>query len=141
MGQLGRKALLSKEKVAIEKVDLGNGDFVFVKEMTGRERNNFDKILVKEIRDEKDVLIRFEQTTEDFKAKLAVNTVCDEKGVLIFEPDDYSTLSMNIGAKRLEKIVEASQKLNKVDEASKEELVKNLKADLEDNSNSGSAEN
>ena len=36
MTLLDRNALLAKEKLDVVKVDLGKGDFVFVRQMTGR---------------------------------------------------------------------------------------------------------
>jgi hypothetical protein len=45
MGQLDRSALLQKEKLEIEKVDLGNGDFVYVTQMTGHGRDAFELAL------------------------------------------------------------------------------------------------
>jgi hypothetical protein len=141
MGQLNREVLLSKEVLKIEKVDLDGGDFVFVTQMTGRERDNFEQSLIKKLRDKKGTVTGFEQVTEDFRAKLAVCTVCDEQGVLIFQPNDWSTLSQNISAARLEKIVNAAQKLNAISEEDKENLVKNSEPEPENNSNSASAGN
>ncbi|MFA5526846.1 MAG: hypothetical protein WC992_08475, partial [Acholeplasmataceae bacterium] len=62
---------------------------------------------------------------EDFRAKLAAHTVCDDKGVLILQAGDYETLSQNISAKRLEKIITVAQRLNKITDEDKENLVKN----------------
>jgi hypothetical protein len=68
------------------------------------------------------------QNTENFRTKLAVNTVCDETGALLFEPQDYQSLSKNMGSHRLELIANAAQKLNFITEADKEELTKNSEA-------------
>ena len=83
----------------------------------------------------------FEQVTEEFRAKLAVCTVCDEAGEVIFNKEDYLKLSANIGAARLEKIVNAAQKLNAITKEDQEALVKNSESDREDNSSSGSVKN
>ena len=141
MGQLNREALLSKEVLKIEKVELDGGDFTYVTQMTGRERDNFEQSLIKKLRDKKGQVTGFEQVTEDFRAKLAVCTVCDEQGVLLFEKNDWSTLSQNISAAKLEKIVNAAQKLNAISEEDKEALVKNSESEPEDNSNSVSVVN
>ena len=37
MALLDRKKLLTKEDFKVEKVDLGDGDFVYVRQMSGRE--------------------------------------------------------------------------------------------------------
>jgi len=138
---VSRNALLQKEELEKVKVDLGKGEFVYVKQMTGRERDNFEQSLLKKHKDNKGNVISFEQSTEDFRAKLAVCTVCDEEGKLLFLPGDFSLLSQNMSAKRLEIIINAAQKLNAISETDKEELVKNLEVGPADNSNSASVEN
>jgi len=137
---LSRKELLTKEKVEIVKVDLGNDDFVYVKEMSGREKDNWEKTVLKKQTDSKGI-VTFETVTEDFRAKLCVCTVCDEEGKLIFTPTDFSLLSINMSARKLEKIVNAAQKLNAITEEDKEEIIKNSVVGQADNSNSGSVEN
>ena len=138
---LDRTALLTKEVLRVEKVEFENGDFVYVRQMTGRERDTFEQSLLKKNRDSKGTVISYEQSTEDFRAKLAVVTVCDEAGKLVFTPLDYGTLSMNMSAKRLEKIVNEAQKLNAISEEDKEALVKNLEVGQADNSSSDSVKN
>ena len=121
---LSRNKLLEKQKLEITKVDLGDGEFVYVRQMTGRERDNFEKLLYT-INTNKKGEITTERHLEDFRAKLVVNAVCDEKGVLLLNLDDFSVLSQNMSAARLEKIVNAAQKLNAITEEDKEALVKN----------------
>ena len=40
--------MLAKEELEIVKVDLGKGDYVYVRQMTGRERDRFEQSLIKE---------------------------------------------------------------------------------------------
>jgi hypothetical protein len=141
MGLLGRKELLTKATPKIEKVDLGNDDFVYVKQMTGRERDNFEQSLLKKNKDSKGLVVSVEQATEDFRAKLAVVTVCNAEGKLEFAPNDYAMLSQNMLADQLEKIVNVAQRLNAITQEDKEAIVKNSSADPESSSNSGSVEN
>lgn len=122
---LKREDLLKKQKLKVEKVDLGNDEYVFVREMTGRERDRFEQSLVGEVKDNEGNVIFYERKLEDFRAKLAVNTLCDENGNNLLEPGDYKTLSQNMGAARLDKIVTAAQKLNKIADEDREALVKN----------------
>lgn len=124
MNVLDREGLLKKEELKIEKVPLGNSEFIYVRQMTGRERDRFEQSLLMEVKDKKGG-ITYERSLEDFRAKLAVNTICDEKGVNILQPDDYPVLSQNMSAARLEKIVNAAQALNSISEEDKENLVKN----------------
>jgi len=138
---LDRKMLLSKEKLEIVKVELGKDEYVFVRQMTGRERDQFEQSLIKETKDDKGTTISYDRSLEDFRAKLAVVTLCDETGKSLLEPGDYPALSINMSAARLEKIVNEAQKLNKITEEDKEALVKNSAAVQDGNSNSDSAEN
>jgi hypothetical protein len=137
---LDRDKLLRKEKLEIVKVEFEDGDFVYVRQMTGHERDAFEGTLLKKKRDTKGT-VSFEQNTEDYRAKLAVQTICDEKGELLMDEKDWSILSHNMSAKRLETIINKAQELNKISEEDKEALVKNLEPDPDDNSNSGSVEN
>lgn len=137
MGLLNRDALLKKEKLEVRKVELGKNVFVFVRQMTGRERDTFEKSLVEVTRDKKGNSI-VEQRLEDFRAKLAVHTVCNEKGELLLQSTDYPILSQNMSAARLEEIINVAQELNKISEEDKEALVKNSKAGPAGNSTSDS---
>lgn len=128
---LNRDALLKKEELKKEKVDLGGGKFVYVRQMTGRERDRFEQSLLKEVKGPKGK-VSYEKSLEDFRAKLAVNTVCDEKGNNLLEPDDTETLSTHMSAAKLEKIVDAAQELNKITEEDKEAIVKNSGGDLKE---------
>lgn len=139
MSILNREKLLAKERLELRKVDLGNGEFVYVRQMTGRERDNFEQSLVKEIKDGKGVMQGYEKSLEDFRAKLAVCTVCDETGDLILGFKDYTVLSKNMSAARLEAIVEVAQELNSITSKDREDLVKNSDAAPSGNSTSDSA--
>jgi DNA-directed RNA polymerase alpha subunit len=138
---LDRNALLAKEKLQIVKLEFEGGDFVYLREMTGHERDLFEQSMLKKNRDKNGTVIGYEQSIEDFRAKLAVNTLCNEAGESLLKPEDYVLLSRNMGAKRLDLIATKAQELNAITEKDKEELVKNSVADLENSSNSGSAKN
>ena len=136
---LDRNSLLKKEEVQIEKVDLGNGEYVFVRQMSGREKDTFEQSLLKEIKDKDGNVTGYDRTMIDYRAKVAVITLCDENGVALLKPDDYEMLSVNMSGRRLCKIADAAQKLNAIDEESKEKLVKNSEGDQVANSLSDSA--
>jgi hypothetical protein len=124
MALLNRQQLLKKETLQIERVDLNETDFVFVRQMTGRERDRFEQSLFKESKDKKGN-ITYVRSLEDFRAKLVVNTVCDEQGNNLLEPTDVETLSSHMSAATLEKIITKSQELNKITESDKDAMVKN----------------
>ena len=140
MALLDRKGLLKKEELKIEKVFLGKDEFVFVRQMTGRERDRFEQSLMKEVK-QNDGSVNYERSLEDFRAKLAVNTICDEQGNNLLQPNDYSILSQHMSAARLELIVNKSQKLNRITQEDRENLVKNLTGGQSEDSISDSAAN
>lgn len=137
---LDRAKLLQKEVLQIEKVELSDTECVYVRQMTGRERDRFEQSLIKESKDSKGVAT-YERSMEDFRAKLAVQTVCDEKGENILESADAAILSQHMSAKKLEKIINKSQELNNITETDKENLIKNSSAGQPGNSSSDSVEN
>jgi hypothetical protein len=138
MGLLNKELLLKKQQLKIEKVDLGDGDFIFVKEMTGHEKDLFEQSLRKKSVDHNGDEV-YEQALEEFRAKFAVNVICDKDGKLLLEQSDYLKLSKNIGAATLEIIAEAGKKLNKISEKDKESLIKNSEAAQSGDSTSASA--
>lgn len=134
---LNRDALLVKEELTIEKVELDKGDFVYVRQMTGRERDNFEQSLSSEVIG-KGGGITYKRNLTDFRAKLAVNTLCDTNGANLLMGTDIAVLSKHMSAARLEKIVNAAQELNKITEEDKENLIKNSEGDSVADSNSDS---
>jgi hypothetical protein len=134
---LTRESLLRKEKLKTVEVDLGEGQIVYVRQMTGREREQFESLLVKKIMKGGKV-IDYRQAMDDFRAKLAVNCLCDAKGINLMRPEDYATLSQNMSAYKLTKIADAAGKLNGITEEDKEDLVKNSDGVQDDASNSDS---
>jgi hypothetical protein len=124
MGKLfNREKLLEKQKLEIAKVMLDDENYVYVKEMNGSDRDHWEASLLKKVTKGKEVTM--EQNLENFRARLVVATVCDEKGKLLLTPADITTLSHNMAARTLEKIMTEAQKLNKITEEDKEELTKN----------------
>jgi len=128
MGLLTREGLLKKEELKIKKVELDNEDYVLIRQMTGRERDRFDQSLMQEKKDRRGNTT-YDRNLKDFRAKLVACTVCDENGNLLLTFQDVETLSMNMSAARLEKIVTEAQELNRITEEDKENLVKNSETD------------
>lgn len=124
MKNLTRKALLTKEVLAIEKVNLTKDTCVHVRQMTAFERDLFEQQLRDEIKG-KDGQKTYEMNISNFRAKLATCTICDEKGDLILTPRDADRFSKSISAHKMETIINAAQKLNNITEDDKEGLVKN----------------
>lgn len=138
---LSRELLLQKDDLKIEKVELSRG-YVFVREMTGHEKDIWEQSMLKQKPNgDRNKGIEYETTLEDFRAKLAVVTVCDVDGNLLFEPKDVKLLNKSMSATNIEKIITVAQRLNAVTEKDKEDILKNSEADQEDSSSSDSAEN
>ena len=137
---LNRVSLLRKEALKVEEIVFENGDKLFVREMTGRERDTFDQLLIEEIKDKEGNITGYKRSLDDYRAKLAVCTVCDEEGNLLLEVSDVTLLSQNMSAARLEKIAKKAQTINKMTEEAKEVIVKNFDAVQDGNSSSDSAE-
>lgn len=133
---LTRKQLLNKQPLKKEKVEILDG-FVFVRQMTGRERDRFEQSLMITVT-KPDGTVTMERNLEDFRAKLAVQTVCDENGVNILNQDDYELLSQNISAATLEEITETAQRLNAITKKDRDNLVKNSSDAQKDSSISDS---
>jgi len=121
---LSREGLLAGKPLKKVKVvlDEKGDEFVFVREMKGNERDSFETTIMNLEGFEDDGTPRYSKTMNSFRSKLAVHTVCDEEGKLLFKADDWATLGDNISAVWLDKIVKEAQKLNKMD---KGDVVKN----------------
>lgn len=113
MGMLTREMMLKPEELRREKVEFDSGDFVYIRQITGAEREQFEEMTQRK-EDTEDGRVRIVPDLSDFRAKLAVMTVCDEKGNLIFKPSDVAGLSNSMTAQRLGKIADAAAVLNRM---------------------------
>jgi len=141
MALLNREALLKRQELATKQVFLEGEDYVYVRAMTGYERDLFEQSILKEKVDEKGEFIGYDRVSENFRSKLAVLTICDEKGDLILNQDDYPQFSKSISIVNLEKIIAEASSLNQITPKDKEELIKKSNAAQDGNSNSGSVVN
>ena len=138
--------LEQKDTLAIEKVQLQDSKgvvrgHVFVREMTAKEKNTWELSLTKRLPKIGNRQQETEMNLEDYRAKLAICTICDEQGVRQFDmkPNIIATLSERLSASNMERIADAASALNKITKEDQEELVKNLEADQNDSSSSVSA--
>ena len=140
MKLLDRNELLKKEELQVVEVDLGKGESVHVRQMTGHEREAFERMLTKKVKKPGNKY-DYEESLGDFRAKLAVCTICNKEGELVLQMGDFTTLSHNMSAARLTKIADEAGKLNGITPEDKEELVKNSDSDQDVASSSDSAKN
>lgn len=125
MALLTRDQLLQKDELLKEKVMLNeeNDEFVYVRQMTAHEKNIWEMSQLQRTGTGKN--LAYNVVLDEYRAKLAVVTICDEEGNLLFRPTDFDLLSNAMSAAKLEKIVDVAQRLNAITEEDKEELTKN----------------
>jgi hypothetical protein len=140
MAFLNRDGLLKKRQMKIVRVDLEDDEYVFVKQMNGTARDKFEQSLSEAVK-KKDGTTEYERRIDNFRAKLAVCTLCNEYGELLLSKDDIELLSDNMTAAALDAITTKAQELNKISEKDKEAMVKNSVAVPSGDSTSGSVEN
>lgn len=115
---------------------------IYVREMSGTEKDIWERSMMKRVASPNPKeSTTYETTLEDYKGKLAVVTLCDESGNLLFDMRDVKKLSRQLSATNLERIVNKAQEINAISEKDKEEILGNSEADQKDNSTLGSAEN
>jgi len=138
--------LEEKDALAIEKVQLQDSKgvvrgHVFVREMTAKEKNTWELSLTKRLPKIGNKQQETEMNLEDYRAKLAICTICDEQGIRQFDmkPNIIATLSEKLSASNMERIADAASTLNKITKEDQDELVKNSEADQNDSSSSVSA--
>ena len=112
---LTREAILSADDLKTEKVAVPEwGGHVFVKTMTGTEKDNFESGLVNA---DGKVSVR------DIRARMVAAVTVDEVGNALFTDSDINAISGKSAA-ALDRIFAASKKLNAVTDEDVEELGK-----------------
>ena len=127
---LNRTEILNVNDIVIEEVHVpewGEDAIVYVKGMTGAERDKFESSLV--------VLRGKSQTLNmaNIRAKLASLTICDENGKRLFSEQDVQVLSQK-SASALQRVFVVAQKLSRIGDEDIEELAEGLKANPFDGS-------
>ena len=128
MDALTRENILKIQDIQIELVHVPEwGGDVYVKGMTGAERDKFESSLM--------VLRGKSQTLNmaNIRAKLASLTICDENGKRLFSEQDVQVLSQK-SASALQRVFVVAQKLSRIGDEDIEELAEGLKADPFDGS-------
>lgn len=120
---LQRSDILAAQDIEIEQVDVPEwGGSVFVKGLTGAERDRFEGSLVIERGKSRTM------NMANFRAKLACLTICDEKGSKLFTEKDVAAMTEK-SASALQRIFVVSQKLSRIKEEDVAELTEELEAD------------
>ena len=130
MGLMTKDQLLTREELRVKRVDLPNGNFVYVRMMTAFSHNSF----MASIRPFKESN-KIDYT--DFNAKLAARTICDENGQLYFDLNEVRDLSKSLSVATMAIICDAAVELNNLEDIAKgesdednvKESVKNSETD------------
>ena len=124
---LKRDDILKVQDIKVEKVSVPEwGGDVYVKGMTGTERDSFEASIVN---------MRGKGTNVDMsnvRAKLAAQTLCDESGEKLFTDADIKALGKK-SASALQRVFEVAQKLSGIGDDAIQELTEGLQENpLED---------
>lgn len=112
---LSKNTILECNDLKNEKLEVPEwGGHVFIKVMTGAERDRFERSL----------MVGDKVVTDNARAKLACFTVVNQEGKRLFELKDFVVLG-NKSARALQRIFEVAQKINGMTEDAIEEEVKN----------------
>ena len=113
---LNRDEILGKSRGRVEEIKVPEwGGTVFVKEITASERDAFEASSIDKKGSAKMVNIR---------ARLAVLTLSDSTGVRMFADSDVAALG-ELPASAMDRIFEASMRINRLTKSDVDELEKN----------------
>jgi hypothetical protein len=117
---LNKKTILEANDVTKKLVKVPEwGGEVYVRSMSGEDRDRFENLIVQS--NGKSA----KSNLENFRAKLASMTLCDEAGVLLFNEEDVKALSKK-SATALQRIFVVAQKLSRIGDNDIEELTRGL---------------
>lgn len=120
---LGREEILAVDDLQVEYLEVPEwGGAVYVRGMTGTERDKFESSII--IQRGKEAKV----DTRDIRAKMAALCICDEKGNNIFTPQDIAALGKkSVGA--LQRVYAVAQRLSAITDEDIEELAEEMDDD------------
>ena len=119
---LDKEQILGADDLPVERLDVPEwGGAVFLRTLTGAERDAFEASYVERDPDGKDPAARL----HNFRARYLVRVLADAEGHLLFGPDDADALGGKSG-KALEKLFAAARKLNGMSTEDVKELTENF---------------
>ena len=128
MALLTKQEILDIQDIEIEQVDVVEwGGHVFVKGMSGIERDTFEASIVQQRG--KDARVNM----VNIRAKLAAQTICDEEGVKMFTEKDVHALGKK-SASALQRVFDVAQRLSGITGDDIEELAEEMEANPSDGS-------
>lgn len=136
---LGRDDILAAQDLEKELVTVEAwGGSVYVRALTGAERDAFEASLVNErvVRRGRKSETTRETNLANLRARLCALTMCDEEGNRLFSDADVWELGKK-SASALNKVFEVAQRLSGLSDDDVEELAGNSPGDQNDGSTSG----
>lgn len=125
---LTREQILAINDIEIRKIYIPEWeDYVYVRGMTGKERDEFEASIVKQRG--RDTIVNMKNA----RAKLVVLCTVDEEGNRIFNKNDVELLAEK-SAKALDRIFAVAQELSGISKDDMDELTKNSETDQSDDS-------
>jgi hypothetical protein len=125
MKTLNRDDILGASDIVTELVPVPEwGGDVYVKGMTGAERDKFESGIVEQRGKSQSI------NMANVRAKLASLTVCDEKGKRLFTEADVQALSQKSAA-ALQRVFSVAQRLSGIGDADVEELAAGMDSPFE----------
>jgi len=115
---LSRDAILQAQDIEVVAVNVPEwGGHVFVRVMTGRERDAFEASITAGGKEKTNMV--------DFRARFAVMVICDEEGERLFDAKDIDALTKKSAA-ALDRVFEVGKKINRIGEEEQQALVANF---------------
>jgi hypothetical protein len=121
---LTRDDILTADDIRIEPVEVPEwGGRVYVRTLTGLQREKYVESIRKVTGHGKKQLV--EINIQKSGAKLAAQTICDDKGKLLFTEADIPGLA-NKSSRALQRVIDASAELNGLDDEAEEDAKNEL---------------
>ena len=125
---LTREAILGASDIEIEKVEVPEwGGYVFVKTMSGIERDTFEASIVEQRGNNSRV------NMVNIRAKLTAQSACDSKGVRLFTDKDVRELGKK-SATALQRVFDVAQRKSGITSEDVEELAEEMDENPSENS-------
>lgn len=122
MNQLTREAILGQADRVVEAVDVPEwGGVVYVRSLTGAERDQFEASIVQ--RNGKDTRTNL----RNLRARLVVLAACDADGQPIFKTEDAAALGAK-NAAPLDRLFAAAQRLSGLRDNDVQEMAENFES-------------
>lgn len=122
---LTRDQILKFEDRKLQKVDVPQwGDFVYIRSLTGSERDEFEEANLVRTRDRKRGTMSYDVRLQNAKVRLIAMTACDEQGNRIFNDEDVEALGKKNSA-AISLLYNVSASLSGITDEDVEELLKN----------------